>query len=450
MTRRGLFLAAAALAALSLSPDPTRGAGVLRVAALERAPLPGAAWARPDEVVVALTDTADDDDAARVMWEAGGARAQRSAYGPRFRLTLDAGFTVEEAMRRLRQMPEVAYVEPNYIARASQTRPGHFAPNDEFYRFQWNMKMLDAERIWGIQKGDRSVAVAVLDTGVAYENFGPFRKAPDWGDTVFLPGFDFVNRDSHPNDDEGHGTHVASTIAEAADNVEGVAGLAFECAIMPVKVLDAAGEGSFFDIAEGVDYAVNFTQGGERPVKVINLSLGGPGESRTLREAIDRAVAAGITVVAASGNENSSSVEFPASLPSVIGVGAVDQRKVRARYSNYGSALDLVAPGGDVRRDDDRDGFPDGVAQQTLDPDAVAAGRYGAFGYFLFNGTSMAAPHVSAAAALLYSQGITSPAAIQRALEQTAEDLGPPGRDDQYGHGLIRPVEALRGLGLNR
>src|SRR6185503_15437624 len=186
--------------------------------------------------------------------------------------------------------------------------------------------------------------------------------------------------------------------------------------------LDDHGEGSFFAIADGVDYAINFSQGGEKPVKVINLSLGGPSESRVLREAIDRAVAAGVTVVAASGNENEGSVEFPAAFPSVIGVGAVDERKQRARYSNFGSALDLVAPGGDVRRDDDNDGFPDGVAQQTMDPDAVERGRYDIFGYFLLNGTSMAAPHVSAAAALLYRQGITSPAAIQRALEQTAED----------------------------
>jgi serine protease len=448
MKRTGTIVAAAALAALSVSVEPSRGAGVLRVAGHERTAFAAGGFARPGELVVVMQAAADERDAARVMWEAGGARAQRSTYGPRFRLSLDAGFTVEEAMRRLRQMPEVAYVEPNYMARASQTRAGHFAPNDEFYRFQWNMKMLDAERVWGIQRGDRSVAVAVLDTGVAYEDFGPFRKAPDWGNTVFLQGYDFVHRDSHPNDDEGHGTHVASTIAEEANNTEGVAGLAFETAIMPLKVLDQSGEGSFFDIAEAVDYAVNFSQGGEKPVKVINLSLGGPNESRTLREAIDRAVAAGVTVVAATGNDNASSVEFPASLPTVIAVGAVDGRKVRARYSNYGSALDLVAPGGDVRRDDDGDRFPDGVAQQSLDPDAVEAGRFDVFDYFLINGTSMAAPHVSAAAALLYRQGITSPSAIQRALEQTAEDLGPSGRDNEYGHGLIRPAEALKGLGL--
>jgi serine protease len=347
-------------------------------------------------------------------------------------------------------MPEVAWAEPAYIARASQSRAGFFSPNDEFYRFQWNMRMLNAERVWGIQKGDRSVAVAVIDTGVAYEDFGPFRKAPDWGDTVFLPGFDFVHRDSHPNDDEGHGTHVASTIAEETNNATGVTGLAFDCAIMPVKVLDENGEGLFFDIAEGINFAVNFSQGGENPVKVINLSLGGTSESIVVREAIDRALAAGITVVAATGNENAGSVDYPAAHPGVIAVGAVDGRKARARYSNYGSAIDVVAPGGDVRRDDDNDGFPDGIGQQTLDPGAVELGRYDRFGYFLNNGTSMASPHVAAAAALLYRQGITNPAAIQRALEQTAEDLGDRGRDDQFGHGLIRPAEALKGLGLNR
>src|SRR5262245_48961242 len=196
--------------------------------------------------------------------------------------------------------PDVAFAEPNTRFRALQ-RPGYFTPNDRFFGFQWNFRMIGAERTWGIQKGSSSVAVAVIDTGVAYENFGPFRKAPDWGDAVFLPGFDFVNGDAHPNDDQGHGTHVASTIAEATNHVEGGAGLAVGCRILPVKVLNAEGEGLLFDVAEGVDFAVEFAQGGGRPVKVINLSLGG-GSSETLRQAIDRAVAAGITVVAAAGN----------------------------------------------------------------------------------------------------------------------------------------------------
>ena len=130
---------------------------------------------------------------------------------------------------------------------------------------------------------------------VAYEDYTDprtgifYKKAPDWGDTVFLPGYDFVNGDDHPNDDEYHGTHVASTIAEATNNATGMAGLAFGCAILPVKVLDADGTGTFFDVAEGIDFAVAFTQNGQHPVKVINLSLGSEGYSETLKQAIDRA-----------------------------------------------------------------------------------------------------------------------------------------------------------------
>lgn len=450
MKRSGFFLPAAALAALSFSAEPARGTSDVRLVAKARFHGRSTSSTMPDEVVVALRNGATEQDAARVIWEAGGARARRSAYGPRFRVTLDAGFTVEEAIRRLTQMPEVAYAEPNHIARAAQTRPGFFKPNDRFFQYQWNFELINAERTWGIQKGDASVAVAVLDTGVAYEDFGPYRKAPDWGSTVLLPGYDFINRDLHPNDDNAHGTHIASTIAEATDNGQGVAGLAFQCAILPVKVLDESGTGTDFEVADGIDFAVNFTQNGQKPVKVINLSLGFDGASQIVREAVGRAVAAGITVVAASGNENTRKVSFPASLPNVIAVGAVDQRKVRAPYSNFGPELDVVAPGGDLDRDDNRDDDPDGILQQTFDAEDAERGRYDDFSYWYYDGTSSATAHVSAAAALLYRQGITSPAAVQRALEQTAEDLGAAGRDDQYGHGLIQPAEALKGLGLNR
>jgi serine protease len=290
----------------------------------------------------------------------------------------------------------------------------------------------------------------VLDTGIAYEDFGPFRRAPDFGSTTFVPGFDFINNDSHANDDNFHGTHVASVIAESTNNATGGSGLAYNTALMPVKVLDAEGFGDTFSIAEGIDFAA------EAPnVKVINMSLGGEGSSAVISAAITRAVARGITVVAASGNENTS-VGFPASLPNVIAVGAVDGRKRRAPYSNFGSALDVVAPGGDLDRDDTGpglrpDGRPDGILQQTFDPDTAAlTGRFDDFAYFFVVGTSQATPHVSALAALLYRQGITDPAAIQKAIEATAEDLGATGRDDQFGHGLLRPAAALTGLGLNR
>jgi serine protease len=266
---------------------------------------------------------------------------------------------------------------------------------------------------------------------------------------VFVQGRDIINADDHANDDNFHGTHVASTVAEATDNAEGVTGLAFRCALMPVKVLDNNGDGSFFEVADGIDFAIRNPN-----VKVINLSLGGDGSSTAVRQAVDRALAAGVTVVAAAGNDGRGSISFPASLPNVIAVGAIDGRKQRAPYSNFGPELDLVAPGGDLRRDDTGpngvpDGEPDGILQQTFDPDEAELGIYNDFGYFFVTGTSQATPHVSAVAALLYQQGIHDPVAIKAAMEQTAEDLGGPGRDDTFGNGLVRPALALKGLGLN-
>ena len=433
---------------------PLQADDVYRVASV-RIPERGRRAYRAGEVIVQFKEGVRDRDASDMMREAGGRSAERSQFGPRYLVHLDDGFEIADALDRLRTMPGVDFAEPNGIARAFQ-RAGYFTPHDPFYTSQWHFKMLNSERMWGIQKGDTSVAVAVLDTGIAYEDFGPFRKAPDFGGTVFLQGHDFVNNSDHANDDNFHGTHVSSTIAEATDNNVGVAGLAFGCALMPVKVLDHEGVGSFFIVAEGIDYAVNFTQNGQHPVKVINLSLGGDSISNSVRQAVDRAVTAGVTVVAAAGNDGAGKISFPASLPNVIGVGAVDGRKIKAPYSNFGPELSVVAPGGDIRRDDTGpdgvpDGRPDGVLQQTFDPDtAEKEGRYDDFHYFFVVGTSQATPHVAALAALLYRQGITQPAAIKAAIESTADDLGAPGRDDTYGHGLINPVNALRGYGLNQ
>ena len=398
---------------------------------------------RRSQLIVQFREQAQERDVARVAREAGAARVKRSAFGNRYLVDLDAGFTMGEAMRRLGTAPEVEYAEVNGPVRA------FFKPNDLAFEVQWNFRMIEAERTWDIQKGDPSVVVAVLDTGIAFEDFGPYRKAPDFGGTVFVQGRDIVNEDDHANDDNFHGTHVASTIAEATDNTLGATGLAFRCALMPVKVLDENGDGSFFEVAEGIDFAARNSS-----VKIINLSLGGDGNSNTVRAAIDRAVAAGITVVAAAGNDGRGTVSFPAALPNVIAVGAIDGRKQKAPYSNFGTELDLVAPGGDNRRDDTGpngvpDGRPDGILQQTLDPDSAERGIFNDFGYFFVTGTSQATPHVAALAALLYQQGITNPTAIKAAMEQTAEDLGASGRDDTFGNGLIRPSIALKGLGLN-
>ena len=296
---------------------------------------------RETQLIVQFREQAGERDVARVAREAGAARVKRSAFGNRYLVNLDAGFSTGEAMRRLNSAPEVEYAEVNGPVHA------FFKPNDLAFEVQWNFRMIEAERTWDIQKGDPSVVVAILDTGIAYEDFGPYRKAPDFGGTVFVPGRDFINNDDHANDDNFHGTHVASTVAEATDNTVGATGLAFRCALMPVKVLDHNGDGSFFDVAEGIDFAANNSS-----VRVINLSLGGDGNSTTVRVAIDNAVAKGITVVAAAGNDGRGTVSFPAALPNVIAVGALDGRKQKAPYSNFGAELDLVAPGGDNRRDD--------------------------------------------------------------------------------------------------
>ena len=404
----------------------------------------------PGQVTVQFRASADDRIAARLIREAGGGWARKSRFGARYRVGVDAGFTTSDLLARFQTMPDVEFAEPVHRMHAFQAR-GLFVPNDpQFTRLQWNFNMIHADRMWAIQKGDPSVAVAVIDTGIAYETFGRFVKAPDWGSVVFLRGFNALTGTEHANDDNYHGTHVASTVAEATNNNIGVAGLAFNCALLPVKVLDQNGDGDDFDVADGIDYAVGFREGGTNPVKVINLSLGGD-FSRVMSNAIDRAISNGITVVAAAGNDDGGPVSFPASHANVIGVGALDGRKQRASYSNFGPELDVMAPGGDFDRDDTGangapDGIPDGIFQQTFAP----LGRFDLFALVALNGTSMASPHVAGLAALLYRQGITEPKSIKAAIENTAEDLGPPGRDDQTGHGMIRPDLALAGYGLNR
>lgn len=448
-----LFLPAAGAALCALFP--VQANDHVQVALESRAARSGPRY-RPGEVIVQFRGGVDDRAMERDIRGMGAVRARRSVSHGRFLVTLDAGLSVSETVRALRTLPEVDYAEANGIVRKSQVATT-FTPNDPSFDIQWNFEMINAERMWAIQPGSPSVAVAVLDTGIAYEDYTDpatgqaFRKAPDWGGTVFLPGFDFINNDTHANDDEFHGTHVSSIIGEATNNNIRFAGLVRNCALMPVKVLDAEGGGSDFTVAEGIDYAANFSQNGTNPVKVINMSLGGSSASETLRRAVERAFAKGIVLVAAAGNDNVGTIDYPGAYPDVIAVGALDARKVKASYSSFGPQLSVVAPGGDCDRNDALTRFgADCVWQQAPNPDAAALGNYGAFVSLGVAGTSQATPHVAALAALLVSQGITDPGAVRKAIESTADDLGTPGRDDTYGHGLINPEKALSGLGLNK
>lgn len=337
---------------------------------------------------------------------------------------------------------DVEYAEPNYIAYALWT------PNDPYYNYQWHLENpvyggIQMEKAWEISKG-AGVTVAIVDTGIAYENYQEswwrkYEQAPDLAQTCFVPGYDFVNNDTHPNDDSspGHGTHVAGTVAQSTNNGLGVAGVAFNACLMPVKVLGSTGSGSYANVADGIRWAV------DNGAKVINLSLGGSSPSDTLKNAVAYAYNNGVTVIAAAGNDGKSSLNYPAAYDDyVIAVGATRYDETLSYYSSYGSSLDLVAPGGDLNVDQNSDGYGDGVLQQTYEK---SGWRGYSWGYYFMSGTSMAAPHVAGTAALVISKGVAStPDEVRIALEKTAEDLGTPGRDNTYGWGLVNAAAALQ------
>ncbi len=326
--------------------------------------------------------------------------------------------------KKLQSESEIDFVEPNVEAHAL------YNPNDPYYRGgkQWNFEQVNAGKAWDIAtKPGRGVIVALLDTGVAYENYGIFHQIPDLSETEFVPGYDFVNFDSHANDDNGHGSHVAGIVAQSTNNAYGAAGLAFKAKVMPVKVLDEYGIGNAFSIAAGIRWAA------DHGAKVINLSLATSGRSQTVEDAISYAKnRKKVTIVAASGNDGVDRISYPAAYSSVISVGATNKKKVRASYSQYGKGLDLVAPGGDRTA---------GILQQTISMDPVDTARHS---FYYMWGTSVAAPHVAAAAAILISKGVTEPSDIVQVLTKTARDLGASGYDTKYGYGLLDIQAALK------
>src|SRR5262245_44055549 len=199
--RRALLLLALIALPLILRPD-LRADQDRGIASLELGERAQQAYV-PGEVIVAFRGP-DPQDVERAIRAVGGVRARRSAFGPRYLVSLDPGVMVPDAIGRFATMPDVEYAEVNGTMKAL------FTPNDPAFRAQWHFRMLGVERTWDIQRGDPSVVVAVIDTGIAYEDFGVFRKAPDWGDTPFVRGFNYYTRDEHANDDNFHGTHVAS------------------------------------------------------------------------------------------------------------------------------------------------------------------------------------------------------------------------------------------------
>jgi serine protease len=405
----------------------------------------------PGEVVVGYAPSADSSAAQQAVAAAVGARAGGAA-APRVRVLHVAPGRVRATIAKLRRTPGVAFAAPNPIAHASQLPlpndpgltgyPGGLAGMQWNFYGAWGVNALTAwENVAGRAPGGRGVRIAVLDTGVAYRDLGRFRRSPDFAGTKFVAPHDFVDRTRYAVDRNGHGTHVAGTIAEATNNALAVSGLAWGATIMPVRVLDAHGWGDAATIAKGIRYAVR------HGARVINLSLEFPTNVRAaeipdMTAALRYADRHGVVVVGSSGNEGEARIAYPARTSNVISVGATTDDGCLADFSNDGFGLDIVAPGGGDDADLSNDpncqpGHHGGDIYQMTYTDSVA--RFGLpSGY---DGTSMAAPHVAATAALVIASGVLgarpAPSQVECRLKGTAKPLGIPGPNRVYGAGLI-------------
>jgi len=441
----------------------------------------------------------------------------RSPYADFDIVNIDQNEDAEAAAAAFSARPDVEYAQAAYRVYPYQAP---FVPNDPFYactsanpanpQCQWNFPAIDLDRAWTIQKGgSSSIIVAVVDTGMAfssgflarhafafcstnefvktctaaggtnYPDLGdlsiPFARAPDLGDSSagvtggarFVAPHDFIWDTNVPVDLDGHGTHVSSTIGELTNNGVGLAGVAFNVRLMPVKVIDSDWDDIFHSPHTGTDdvVALGIRYAADNGANVINMSIGREtgGPAPAIESAIRYAVGKGCFVAIAGGNgfETGNQLEVIAEIASrvdgAVSVAAVDRANARAYYSTTGSWIEVAAPGGSDRTDPGGgSGF---IYQQTYNIDDFVdtftnpaaqykAPRFDIFAYLGFEGTSMATPHVAGLAALLMSQGIKDPAAVEAAIEHFATDLGAAGRDNSFGFGMISARNTLRGLGL--
>jgi hypothetical protein len=411
MSGRGLslVLAAAGMAGVLVLIVPPRALGVETGAAASGEVVEGtvlvdtevAVQQVPDRLVVGFEESASSAKVLAAIEEVDGTVTRSLPAIDASVIEVEEG-QEDEAVASLEAAPAVEYVEPEVLLEAADV-----SPNDPLWSHQWGPKRVRAPAAWEATRGSGGVVVAVLDTGVDAAH-------PDLRGAL-VPGFDVVNKDTNPTDDNGHGTAAAGVVAARTNNVRGQAGVCWSCAIMPVKVLDADGHGTTAAIASGILWAV------AHGADVINLSLGGTGTTRALADAVAHAASEGVVIVAAAGNNGNRTSFYPAAYPQVISVAGTTPSDRRYQWSNYGSWVQVAAPGCNIA------------------PDRGD-------GYINFCGTSAATPLVSGIAALAYSlQPTLSKGRFERALRSAAVPVG-----SIVQHGRVNALATLERLGLTR
>jgi type VII secretion-associated serine protease mycosin len=386
-----------------------------------------------NEVVVKFRQEPGEADLAQIRRDIGYDSVRKMGYTHVFS---SSKMTAKEMMEYFRNRWDPVYVEPHYVyltneflnfggmagnrraagdhdmrdrwrAKADDGAENVHVPNDLLYsEYQWNLPVIETLEGWNISRGDESVIVAVLDTGIDLNH-------PDLRGKL-AEGRNFVDESAAPDDDVGHGTHVAGIIAATVDNMEGVAGLSWYNRVMPVKVLDSTGAGSTYSVAQGIIWAT------DQGARVINMSLGNYVDAEFLHDAIRYAYDRDVVLIAATGNDNTEQPGYPAAYPEVFAVAATDWNNEKSVFSNYGDYVDVAAPGESI------------------------ASTYYQQQYAALSGTSMASPHVAALAAMIRSVNpdLTNEE-VMEIMRQTATDLGEPGKDKYYGYGLIDVKRAL-------